>query len=173
MSIIQWGTRIPKVSLMGVEAYTFMHMGSQVHLYSRKPAKDTDADSSSYETPPKGSVDLRILRERCSLILLSIWNSLNYQEQSFLTQSLSWTSGLWAKEAQQGRELIENGLDFSRSARDSRCIYTPVHSKTTKFISKCCDISRQWICLEGFYYLCHDCVFNVSLRIFCFSYANF
>lgn len=43
-----------------------MHMGSQVHLYSHKPAKDTDADSWSYETPPEGSVDVRIVRKRCS-----------------------------------------------------------------------------------------------------------
>lgn len=156
---------------MGVEAYTFMHMGSQVHLYSRKPAKDTDTDSSSYETPPKGSVDLRILRERCSLILPSIWNSLNYQEQSFPTQSFSWTSGLWAKGAQQGCESIKTDWIF-HVQQETLCIYTPVHSKTTKFISKCCDISQLWICLEGFYYLCHDCVFNVSLRIFSFSYAN-
>lgn len=38
-----------------------MHMGSQVHLNSHKPAKDTDADSWSYETPLEGNVDLRIV----------------------------------------------------------------------------------------------------------------
>lgn len=132
-----------------------MHMGSQVHLYSHKPAKDTDAVSWSYETPLEGSLDVRIVRKRCSHTLPSIMNSLNNLELSLPAQSLPLTFGLRAERAQQGRLKRTGYYTFSKRL----CIAPLCTAKQPSQFEKCCDVSQQWICLEGFHYLCVMSVF--------------